>query len=306
MDPAHGVPMKIWLYPLPGGEVLYRSLSDSAAGKVTDTLEQFEALAGHLRVLRERKAIQALPTMANAVKQLQAHFTEFLRVFKIEIKNLHSEIKRKNGEEAVLLDVLRKLRELPFASENIRHWIEGRKEEADILDVVSEHSKPVKPSDTICRVALVMRAYCEDPDGYSQLLDAAVRKYHEEGLHILNLHTKMSADARSALRCKFDDKHKTMITEFDHCHQNHKNKKGIYFELVEQSIEKTYHNETVYFEIHDRASHHIRFTGEDLLPDGVSSVKVSPNTNTSHHRVSITPIRRRTSLRKAPDVTNKY
>ncbi len=99
MDPPHGVPMKIWLYPLPGGDVLYMSLSDCAAGKVADTLEQFEALAGRLRLLRERKAVQALPTMATAVKQLQTHFTEFLRGFKIEIKNLHFEIKRKKREK---------------------------------------------------------------------------------------------------------------------------------------------------------------------------------------------------------------
>ncbi len=274
MNPIHGVPVKIWLYPLPGGDVLYRSLSDSAGGKVADTLEQFEALAGHLGVLREREAVKALPTMANAVKQLQTHFTEFLRVFKMEIKNLHSEIKRKRRRETALLDILRKLRELPFAAVNITHWIESRKEEADILDVVSEHSKAVKPYDAICRVTLVVRVYRGQPDGYSQLLDAAVTKYREEGVQILNLDAKMSADARTAMRCKFDDKHRTMITEFDHCHQNHKNDKDIYFELVEHGMDNSYHTGLVYFEIHDRASRHTRFTAENLLPDGVSSLKV--------------------------------
>ncbi len=125
MDPAHGVPMKIWLYPLPGGEVLYRSLSDSAGGKTMETLEQFEALAGRLRVLRKRKAVQALPSMTTAVKQLQSYFTDFLSNFKSEVKNLHSEIKCRRREESALMDVLLKLRQLSFAPEIISHWIQG-------------------------------------------------------------------------------------------------------------------------------------------------------------------------------------
>ncbi len=119
MNPVHGVPVKIWLYPLPGGDVLYRSLSDGAARMVADKLEQFEALAGRLMVLRERKAVQALATMENAVKQLQENVKKFVDTFKCEIKNLLYEIKCKKREETGLMDVLRKLRELPFAAEDI-------------------------------------------------------------------------------------------------------------------------------------------------------------------------------------------
>ncbi len=274
MEPAHGVPMKIWLYPLPGGEILYRSLSDSVAEKVTGTLEQFERLAGRLRMLRERKAVQALPNMAAAVKQLQTHFTEFLRTFKSEIKKLHSGIKRRNREEAAMLDVLQKLRELPFSAENLKRWLEGREEEADILEVVSEHSNTGQEGDAKCRVTLVVRVYCQQPDTYSQLLDTVVRKYREEGGSILNLDTKMSEDECRALDCMFDEDHKSVLNEFDHCYQNLKDDNDIHFELAEEGMDDPSDTGPVYFEIHDIASQHRRFTERALLPDGVSSLKV--------------------------------
>ncbi len=273
MNPAHGVPVKIWLYPLPGGDAIYRTLSDSAAGKVTDKLEQFEDLAGRLRVLGKRKAAQALPNMRTAVQQLQAHVTKFMDTFKCELKNLLYDIKRKKTEETAVLDVLRKLRELPLSAEDIEQWVEGREEEADILEVVSEHSKPGQGGDEKSRVTLVVRVYSGQPDAYSQLLDAAVRKYREGG-HILNLNTKMSEDARNALGCKLGDKYKTMVEEFDHCYQNHKNRKDIHFKLAEEGTEDSGGKGPVYFEIHDIASHHTRFTERALLPDGVTSLEV--------------------------------
>ncbi len=169
--------------------------------------------------------------------------------------------------------MLRKLRELPFAADNIKLWVEGREKEADILEVVSKHFKPCQTCDAICRVTLVLRVYCEEPCVYSQSLDAAARKYREGG-HILNLDTTMSEDACSALGCKFNHRYKTMVMEFDHCYQNHKKDKDIYFELSEQSMEKPDNTETVYFEIHDIASQYTRFTAQNLLPDGVSLLKV--------------------------------
>ncbi len=139
--------------------------------------------------------------------------------------------------------------------------------------MVSEHSTPAQRGDAKCRVTLVVRVFCGQPDAYSQLLDAAVRKYREGG-HILNLDTKMSEDTRNGLGCKLGDKYKTMVEDFDHCYQNHKNRNDIHFKLGEEGMEDSGDIGPVYFEIHDIASQHTRFTERALLPDGVTSLEV--------------------------------
>ena len=273
MDPAHGVPKKIWLYPLPKGDAIYKKLSNSAAAKVTDTLEQFDRLAGRLQALEKRKAVQTLPKMATVVKQFHENFTEFLSTFKSEIKDLHSDIKRKAKEEKQLLKVLHRLRKLPFAAENVQRWVAGREEEADILEVVNEHSKRGQLFAAKCRVALVVEVYSEQPDVYSQSVGAAVRTYRENGGHILGIDKKKSEDENRTLGCMFTDQHKTIIQEFDHCYQNLKN--DVQFELAEKSMENPDDLGAIYFEIRDKASQQSHFTDRALLPGGVSSVEVS-------------------------------
>ncbi len=275
MDPAHGVPKKIWLYPLPGGDAIYRSLSDSAATKVTDTLEQFDRLAGRLQALEKRKAVQTLPNIAATMKQFHENFTKFLSTFKNEIKELHSEIKRKAKEEKQLLKVLDKLHKLPFAAENIKRWVDSREEEADILKVAEELPKPCQPCTAKCRVALVVKVYSGKPDVYCQSLGAAVRTYRENGCHILDIHKKKSEDEHRTLGCMFTDQHKTIIQQFDHCYQNLRNDHDVQFELVEKpSMENSDDKGPVYFEVHDKASHQSHLTDNVLLPNGVSSVEV--------------------------------
>ncbi len=278
MDPAHGVPVKIWLYPLPGGNVLYRSLSDSAAGKVSHALEQFEALDHRLQVLEDRKAVMALPNMAATVKQFHKNFKEFLRTLKSEIKHIHHDIKCKNKDESQLLKVLRRLREHPFAAETIERWVESREEEADTLKVADELSKPGQMWKAKCRVALVVEVNCGLPDGYSQLLDTTIRTCRENGDRGLNLDIKMSEDKCRPMKCMFNDQHKATIEQFSHCYQSVKSD-DIQFVLAEKSMENDEADNTgpVFFEIHDKASRHERFTNTDLLPDGVSSAEVSNN-----------------------------
>ncbi len=141
--------------------------------------------------------------------------------------------------------------------------------------MVSQHSTSGQTYKAKCRVALVVQIYCGESDAYTQLLDEAVRKYREEGGDILNFNTNIiSEDAHSVLGYIFRDEYKTRVTEFDECYQTHKHDNDIHFELTEESLEYCYGTGPIYFEIHDTTSHHIRFTSGDLLPDGVSSLKV--------------------------------
>ncbi len=279
-DPPHGVPVRFWLYPLPGSDVIYRELSDSVAWRVTRILEEYEALRVCLQVLRERKASQALPKMTLVVKQLQTSFTEFLRTFKNEIKNLRSEIKGKAKEEETLIGVLEVLQQLPIAPGKIQKWIESREREANIVELVWEHSKPRrKVTPAKCRVTLVVDTYCTQTDDYLQTMDMTVKKYRDGAGHIRNLKTNMPEASYGTFECMFDDDCKNMATEFSHCYKEHQGQNDVQFELSDDGMDKPRQGR-MYFEIHDKASHIVQFREGSLLPDGVSSLVVRVDDNT--------------------------
>ncbi len=277
MDPPHGVPVRFWLFPLPGSEVIYRELSDNVARRLARTLEEFEALAGRLQMLRERKATLALPTMTSVVKRLQESLTEFMRTFKSEIKNLRSEIKGKAKEEDSLIRVLERLQQLPIAPGKIQKWIESREREADVIGLVCEHSKPGQPSTAKskakCSVTLVADIYCTKADGYLQAIDSTVKKYIHGAGQILKLVPNISETESETFECMFNDDFKTMAAEFNNCCMEHQDNSNIHFELADNGKDKLRRGQ-MYFEIHDKASQIAQFAEDSLLPDGVSSLTV--------------------------------
>ncbi len=277
MDPPHGVPVRFWLYPLPGSEVIYRELSDNVARRLLKTLEEFEVLARRLQMLRERKATLALSTMTSAVKRLQASFTEFLRTFKSEIKSLRSEVKGKEKGEEALIDVLERLQQLPIAPGKIQKWIESREREADAIELVSKHSKPGQQSktksDAQCRVTLVADMYCSRIDDYLQAIDSTVKKYihgTREGEKLVPNTPEIESET---FECMFNDDFKTMAAEFNNCCLEHQNNSNIYFELADNGKDELRRGQ-MYFEVHDKASQIAQFAEDSLLPDGVSSLTV--------------------------------
>ncbi len=277
MDPPHGVPVRFWLYPLPGSDVIYRELSDSVAWRVTRTLEEFEVLADRLQLLRERKAVMALPNMASVVKQFQAIFTEFLRTFKMEIKSLRSEIKGKAKEEETLTGALMRLQQLPIAPEKIKRWIESREREADVIELVVGHSTPRRqsttPSRAKCRVTLVADIYCPQADRYLEMMESTVKNYHDGAGRMGCLETNMPQTGCDIFDSMSYDNCKNMATEFNYCYKEHQSDADIQFEVADDGTDKLRKGQ-MYFEIRDKASHIAQFSEGSLLPDGVSCPSV--------------------------------
>ncbi len=145
----------MWLQPLPGAELLYREISPNIALRMQKTIEGMDDVLERLKLLADRGICQAFPIMLSLVRQAEESIRYFSEMFKGDLGEFRSQIKRRKRDENTVTDVLEGLEKLPLDVAKMKAWVEVKETEAELLDEVTCCGKLVQKSKSSvkCRVS---------------------------------------------------------------------------------------------------------------------------------------------------------
>ncbi len=236
MEPPHGIPVRVWLQPLPGAELLYRDISPHIAIRMQKSIEDLDEVLERLKSLTGRDICIAFPAMLGLVKQAEKSIAYFSQMFKKDLGEFRSQIKHRERDENTAADVLDRLEMLPLDIAKMKAWVEARETEAGVLEEVTNYGKLVQKAEASvkCRVFLEVRIHSKKLDTYIQQLQKASDTYvkldrGESSLQmdIPEFDWKQPCSAFGSA----ETKHK--LEQFQCCYEKHSGNNQIGFEVRE-------------------------------------------------------------------------
>ncbi len=229
----------MWLYPLPGAELLYRSIPQHITIRMQKTIEDLDDVLERVKLLADREICQAFPAMLGLVKQAEEVIEYFSKMFKGHLRDFRLQIKRKERDEKTVAEVLDRLEKLPLDVEKMKAWVEVREEEAQRLGKVTHQGKLVKELKESerglkCQVFLEVRIHSKKLDAYIQQLKEATETYakHDDVGTSLRVIPELS-DWKSPCSILVREENQRKLDQFSRCHEIHSENSRIGFEVRE-------------------------------------------------------------------------
>ncbi len=228
----------MWLQPLPGTELIYREISPHIAMRMQKTIEDIDNVLERLKLLADRDICQAFPIMLSLVRQVEESIRYFSQMFKGDLGEFRSQIKRRKRDENTVIDVLEGLEKLPLNVAKMKAWVEVKEKEADLLDEVTCCWKLVQKSkrSVKCRVFLDVHVHSKESDEYIQQLQEATETYaklERRGSRLQMDIPDVGAwrPPRSAL---LNEETKRKLLQLQQCYDHHSSNSEIGFEVREK------------------------------------------------------------------------